>query len=282
MPRFDPDTVTRLIRETAEAEILPRLRHLADADVMRKQGGELVTVADEAAEARLSELLRDHLPGSVVLGEEAAARDPGVFDRLQGGDPVWVIDPIDGTNNFARGSETFAVMVALVQGGETLAAWIDMPAKGTLVAAAAGGGTTRDGKRVRLDQPELTAAEMPGTLNASTFATKEMARQVDRRRGRVGAVRTLGCAGAEYVRLVAGEIRFALFTKLMPWDHAPGSLILAEAGGVPRLLDGRPYAPTVREGSGLLHAHSDHGWHTIYDALFGDAQAGPARRPPEN
>ncbi|MFP3422890.1 inositol monophosphatase family protein, partial [Bacillus sp. SIMBA_161] len=81
-----------------------------------------------------------------------------------------------------------------------------------------------------------------------------MARQVEKHRHRVGAVKTLGCAGAEYVRLIAGEIRFALFTKLMPWDHAPGSLILAEAGGVPRLLDGRPYAPTLREGDGLLHA----------------------------
>ena len=270
MPRFDTDTVSRLIRETAETEILPRFRHLADGEVMRKQGGELVTVADEAAEARLSERLRDHLPGSVVLGEEAAAKDPAVFDRLAGSDPVWIIDPIDGTNNFARGSETFAVMVALVQGGQTLAAWIDMPARATLVAAEAGGGATRDGSQVLLDQRELAATDMPGTLNASTFATKEMARQVDTRRHRVGAVKTLGCAGAEYVRLVAGEIRFALFTKLMPWDHAPGSLILAESGGVPRLLDGRPYAPTVRAGNGLLHADSEQGWRTVYDALFGD------------
>jgi fructose-1,6-bisphosphatase/inositol monophosphatase family enzyme len=205
-----------------------------------------------------------------VLGEEAAARDPAVFDRLAGSDPVWIIDPIDGTNNFARGHETFAVMVALVQGGQTLAAWIDMPARGTLVAAEAGSGTTRDGTRVHLDQPDLPAAEMPGTLNASTFATKEMAQQVDKRRHRVGAVKTMGCAGAEYVRLIAGEIRFALFTKLMPWDHAPGSLILAEAGGVPRLLDGRPYAPTVRAGNGLLHADSEQGWRTVYEALFGD------------
>jgi fructose-1,6-bisphosphatase/inositol monophosphatase family enzyme len=270
MPRFDPDTVSRLIRETAETEILPRFRHLADGEVMRKQGGELVTVADEASETRLTRLLRDHLPGSVVVGEEAAAKDPGVFDRLAGEDPVWVIDPVDGTNNFARGSETFAVMVALVQGGQTLAAWIDMPAKGTRVAAVLGGGATRDGSQVLLDQPELAATDMPGTLNASTFATKEMARQVDTRRHRVGAVKTLGCAGAEYVRLIAGDIRFALFTKLMPWDHAPGSLILAEAGGVPRLLDGRPYAPTVRAGNGLLHAHSEQSWQTVYEALFGD------------
>ncbi|MBK1697869.1 inositol monophosphatase family protein [Rhodovibrio salinarum] len=270
MPRFDPDTVSRLIRETAETEILPRFRHLADGEVMRKQGGELVTVADEAAEARLSQLLSDHLPGSVVLGEEGAARDPSVFDRLNDSDPVWVIDPIDGTNNFAAGRETFAVMVALVQGGETLAAWIDMPARDTCIAGVAGAGATHDGERIILDQPELAAAEMSGTLNASTFATKAMARQVDKRRSRVSAVKTLGCAGAEYVRLVSGEIRFALFTKLMPWDHAPGSFILAEAGGVARLLDGHDYVPTRREGNGLLHAYSEQAWHTVYEALFGD------------
>ena len=266
----DIDRISRIIAETADAEVRPRFRALAHGEVREKSAGELVTVADEAAEAVLTRRLSDELPGSVVLGEEAAASDPAVFHLLEGTDPVWVIDPVDGTNNFARGSETFAVMVALVQGGQTLAAWIDMPAKGTRVAAVLGGGATRDGARVVLDQPELAAADMPGTLNASTFATKQMARQVDTRRHRVGAVKTLGCAGAEYVRLVAGDIRFALFTKLMPWDHAPGSLILAEAGGVPRLLDGRPYAPTVRAGNGLLHAHSEQGWQTIYDALFAD------------
>jgi fructose-1,6-bisphosphatase/inositol monophosphatase family enzyme len=271
MTRFDPDTVSRLIVETAEQEILPRFRQLADGEVMHKASGEIVTVADEAAEARLTARLVDHLPGALVVGEEAAARDAAVFDRLQDDEPVWVIDPVDGTNNFARGRSTFAVMVALVRRGETLGAWIYMPVAGTMVRAQAGAGAEQDGRALRLAPEPRPAAEMPGTLNASTFATKDLARRIERRRERVNAVKTLGCAGAEYVRLVRGEIRFALFSKLMPWDHAPGSLILAEAGGVARLVDGRPYGPARREGGPLLHADGEAGWQAVYDALFGDA-----------
>jgi fructose-1,6-bisphosphatase/inositol monophosphatase family enzyme len=110
-----------------------------------------------------------------------------------------------------------------------------------------------------------------GTLNASAFANHAMARQVDQRRQRLNTVRSMKCAGAEYVRLCRGETRFSLFTKLMPWDHAPGTLIFAEAGGHSRLLDGRPYRPTVRAGRGLLHASDPDTWQRIYDTLFADA-----------
>ena len=110
-----------------------------------------------------------------------------------------------------------------------------------------------------------------GTLHASTFAAREIARQVDKRRHRVGQVRSLSCAGAEYVRLARGELDFSLFTKLMPWDHAPGTLIYTEAGGHVRLLDGAPYRPTARHGSGLLMAPDAASWRALYDTLFGDA-----------
>src|SRR5260221_247987 len=99
----DPEKVAEHIRETAQAEILPRFRLLRREDIREKGPGDFVTLADLEAERQLTQRLGGLLPGSVVLGEEAASQDRGRFALLAGEAPVWVIDPVDGTANFARG-----------------------------------------------------------------------------------------------------------------------------------------------------------------------------------
>jgi len=108
----DLDRVARLIREVAETEILPRFRRLEEHHTWEKRPGSLVTVADEAAEKRLEDGLLRLAPGSVALGEEAAEKDSSIFERLLDDEPVWIIDPVDGTKNFAAGRPEFAVIVA--------------------------------------------------------------------------------------------------------------------------------------------------------------------------
>ena len=126
----DIDRITRLVEEVAAEEIVPRFRALADGEIRRKKGGDLVTVADEATETRLGAALGELLPGSTMVGEEAAARDSGVLDRLSEDRPIWIIDPVDGTGNFAKGAEPFALMLAFLSRGEVLAAWIHLPLAG--------------------------------------------------------------------------------------------------------------------------------------------------------
>ncbi len=125
--RIDPATVQRFVEETAAEEIMVRFRRLAEHEIRAKEGGELVTAADIASEARLTRLLQDYLPGSLVVGEEGTSERPEVLELLQGAGPVWLIDPVDGTGNFAAGRPTFAVMVALVEKGVILASWIHEP-----------------------------------------------------------------------------------------------------------------------------------------------------------
>ncbi|MDH3738987.1 MAG: inositol monophosphatase, partial [Alphaproteobacteria bacterium] len=96
----DVDKVTQLLRQVAADIILPRHQKLGADDISEKDHGELVTVADTETEKWLSVELANLLPGSCVVGEEAAYADPRVFERLADADPVWVIDPIDGTHNF--------------------------------------------------------------------------------------------------------------------------------------------------------------------------------------
>ena len=264
----DIDRITRLLEEAAAEEIVPRFRSLADGEGRRKQGGEVVTVADEATEARLSAALSDLMPGSTVVGEEAAARDPAVLERLSEDRPVWIIDPVDGTANFANGVSVFAVMLAFLREGEIKAAWIHDPLGARTGVAEVDEGAWMAGRRLAVAEAR-PLAEMQGTLHASQHATPEMARQVQRRRDRLQAIKSLRCAGAVYLRLASGEMHFSLFTKMAPWDHAPGNLIHREAGGVALMLDGRAY-DAARPVKGLLMAPDEASWRVLHDTLFGD------------
>src|SRR3546814_3877675 len=137
----DIERVTRIIEEVAAEEMLPRFRTLEGDQIREKSGpGDLVTIVDEVCEKRLSAALTDLLPGSLVVGEEAHAADPSIMDRLDGEAPVWIIDPLDGTWNFAHGRDRFASIVALAIGGETMAGWIHDPMAGVTGCAVSGEG----------------------------------------------------------------------------------------------------------------------------------------------
>jgi fructose-1,6-bisphosphatase/inositol monophosphatase family enzyme len=270
----DIEAVSAILREVAAEEVMPRFRALAEHEVMTKKSGEVVTVADVAAEREITRRLRDLLPGSQVVGEEATAEDPGLLDKFtQEDDWIWVIDPIDGTANFAGGKPLFALMVALVRKGEAEAAWILDPIGPRCATAERGAGAWLDTTRLTLGSPP-PPADLRGTLHASSFASADMARQIQARRAQVGAVKSLRCAGWEYLRLATGEIQFSLFTKLMPWDHGPGTLIFREAGGLARTLDGASYGARDHRAPGLLMAPDQASWDWLHERLFGEFEAG--------
>ncbi len=264
----DPEAVSLILAETAQEEILPRFRRLESHEIQRKESGELVTVADEVAERQIGRRLLELLPGSLLVGEEAVARESAVMEALAGRDQVWLIDPIDGTGNFAAGKPVFAVMVALVREGRTLAAWIHDPIGARTAVAQAGEGAWLDGKRLRAAAGG-SVERLEGTLHSGQFATPELARHVASRRGRLNTVKSLRCAGQQYILLAGGQNHFSLFTKLMPWDHAPGVLIHGEAGGIGRTLDGMPYRPARRGAPALLLAPDEASWLALHDTLFG-------------
>lgn len=123
---IDHDKIAALLREVAADKITPRFQKLTDEEIRTKSGPEdLVTIADEEAETELTRRLQDLLPGSLVLGEEAVAHGSVRHDILKNNDtPVWVVDPVDGTRNFARGTPQFGTILALVHKGECVAGWI--------------------------------------------------------------------------------------------------------------------------------------------------------------
>lgn len=263
----DIDAVSSIIRDVAQRETLPYFRDLANAGVREKTGpGDLVTLADEAGERALTPRLMELLPGSTVLGEEAASVDPAVLDRVHGDAPVWIIDPVDGTINFANGRPLFAVIVALACRGETLAGWIHDPCDGRMATAVKGRGTLLNGHRVTVAKP-VALGEMTGALS-TRFCDPALGRQLDERGQALGPRVCLSSAAQEYLRLLEGRAHFSLYHRLMPWDHAAGVLMHAEAGGHSALFDGTPYRPTTLDG-GVMLAPDQESWQALHHHLFG-------------
>ncbi len=262
---FDSARVVTLIRDVAAEEIMPRFRQLADEDVWNKQAGSVVTVADLASEARLDTGLSDLLSGSVVVGEEATEKDPAILERLAGEAPVWIIDPVDGTSNFAGGKPDFAVIVALSIAGETVGGWIHDPVNDITAFAERGGGAwlaSGSAEKTRLDlNAACTApADMRGSLSGRLRRETDIAENF-------AAVSNLRCCGAEYLALYRGELHFAHYRRLKPWDHLAGHLIHREAGGYNACLDATTYDPLAPAEGGLLMAPDRAVWENIAGLL---------------
>lgn len=253
----DLAALAALLREAARAEIMPRFRRLGPAAIRHKSGPlDLVTDADEAAEAMITAALRRRFPGALVVGEEAVAQDPGLLHGLAGADLAFVVDPVDGTANFAAGLPLFGVMAAAIQRGEVVAAAIHDPLGDDTALALRGEGAwmesaegARRDLRVKAARP---VARMAGTVSWR-YLPAPLRQRVCGRLPLLGAAWDFRCAAHEYRLLADGQCDFLVFNRLMPWDHAPGWLLHREAGGYSASFAGAPYRVDVMEG-GLICA----------------------------
>lgn len=269
--------VEELVIEAAETELIGRFGSLAEGEIRRKihLDDSVVTLADESMERVLGQKLRQLIPSSRVVGEESVSAAPDLMRRLGGENPVWLIDPLDGTANFVRGDDRFGVLLAYVQGGRTLAGWIYLPMRGLMLSTTVGHGVrARAGGRLAFlpgppPDPPLRgmAALHPvrGARSSGVFA-KYLKRQG------LNADIT-ACTAHAYVQLLLGRIQFCLEAgEAKPWDHTAGVLAVQEAGGHVARLDGSPYRSDQPLGS-LLAASSVDIWNEVAPAARSAAAA---------
>lgn len=258
-------SVSGLMREVSRDIVLPRYRNFTSDEVIEKTAGELVTIADRESELRLNEGLSRILPEAGLVGEEACAADPSLTSRLESG-LSWVIDPIDGTSNFAAGKPPFAIMVALVDAGVIQASWILDPLTDRLCEAALGKGAYINGERVTA---RSSGAAVP-VAGLSVLFLNPADRQalIERVEGKFEIADIPRCAGEQYPRVVLGVHDLAAFERTLPWDHAPGALFVNEAGGRVARTDGSEYRLAADPGSGLLAASSPAMWDEAAAILY--------------
>lgn len=248
--------VAVLMRAVAAEIVLPRFRNLSADQISEKAADDFVTIADHESEARLTEGLARLLPEAGLIGEEAAAADPALLDRAGRG-LNWIIDPIDGTGNYAAGRPPFGIMIALVDDGDILAGWILDPLTDRLCHAQKGKGAFIGEDRI---QARESGAALPVAALAVYFMTPEQRADIARRaEGHFALVDIPRCAAEQYPRLALGENDISLFERALPWDHAPGALFLNEAGGRLARRDGSAYVVGDKR-NGLFGASSPAMW----------------------
>jgi fructose-1,6-bisphosphatase/inositol monophosphatase family enzyme len=150
-------------------------------------------------------------------------------------------------------------MAALVRDGVSVAAWILRPVSGTAYVAERGSGAWRDGTRLRREPAPAETGALRGDAMTRFLsdAQREAVAAAAPQFASVG--RGASCAGVDYPRVVEGERDFVLYHRTLPWDHAPGTLLLEEAGGTACRLDGSPYLPGD-DRTGLLAAADPACW----------------------
>ncbi len=270
----DAADLAAILREAAQIEIMPRFRHLGAGGVRAKSGPlDLVTDADEAAERRITAALATRFPGALVVGEEAASSDPSLLDRLAVAERAIVLDPLDGTFNFAHGVPLFGVMTAVLVRGEVALAAIHDPLGDDTALAVRGEGAWIErpgGERVDLRVSKPVAPGSMGGIASWQFLPEPLKSRVLGRLPRLAATWSYRCAAHEYRLAAAGGCDFLLYHRLLPWDHAPGWLLHREAGGYSAHFDGSAYLPRQVSG-GLICAPDRGSWEGLQGILLGES-----------
>ena len=234
------EAIARLIRSTAQAEIVPRFRALTADDIREKRPGDLVTVADVEAERALIRGLEALAPGSVALGEEGVFADPSRLDLMAGNAPVWIIDPVDGTTNLVHGLPHVAISVGLYDSGSAALGVVHNPVTDTSYFAAAGDGSyvrigldSSGDRRLQVsDIATLDGALASFGLPYDRSLTEPIFRTLAAVFSRSQDLRRSGSAALDLAILARGNLDVHVEATVRPWDCAAGGLILEEAGGV--------------------------------------------------
>lgn len=245
-----------LLRRVTEAVILPRYQNLAAGEVEDKAAygarSDPVTIADRESEAMLAEGLAKIAPGLAIVGEEAAHADPSVLERLAG--DCWIIDPIDGTRNFAAGQPPFGILIARAEGGLAQSGWIFDCLTGRLCTAHRGDGAFIDGARITA---QATGEDPPVAAISLIFMHDVQRAAVMQHIAPHYRLTDIPyCAAEQYPRLGLGVNDISIFERTLAWDHAAGALWLDEAGGKAARFDGSPYRVDEVGRTGLIGAAS--------------------------
>ncbi len=232
-----------IIREMYENPHQIRLKGVID----------LVTEADLASEKEILAILEQRFPGSAVLAEESSAD----YAEMPGG-ALWIVDPLDGTTNFAHGFPYFAVSIAYSIDGISQVGVIYCPVQNELFCALKGGGAWLNGRPISVSAREVLIESLVGT--GFPYAIDEkldpVIAQLRKVLPVVRDVRRAGAAALDLAYVACGRLDGFWEMDLKPWDTAAGQLLVEEAGGrVSNFmgLDWTPYQPEILASNGKIH-----------------------------
>jgi len=225
-------------------------RYPAGHDVTVKGYRNIATEVDTAAETVILDLIRARFPDHAILSEEVGGQ--GIDDGS-----TWVVDPLDGTTNYARRFPIFCVSIGLLQGREPLIGVIHDPLRDQTFVAERGSGAELNGAPIRVSRvARLDHAVVSLDWGHSDEDRGRTLGSLNRVAPRCGTVRALGSAALALAYVAAGWLEAYFNLMMKPWDAAAGILLVAEAGGRCTTLEGTPYhvdRPGCLASNGLIH-----------------------------
>ncbi|MBL8813118.1 MAG: inositol monophosphatase [Planctomycetaceae bacterium] len=233
-------------------EILRRFYH-EGAAIRSKGVADLVTDADITAERRIAEIIRKEFPDHSILGEEENA---GSVDA----EHLWVVDPLDGTTNFAHHIPHFAVSIAYLHHGRPQVGVIWNPIRDDLYVARRGHGATHNGKAIHVGAQTKMSESLIGIgfyYDRGAMMEATLAAIGDCFRQQIHGVRRFGTASLDLAHVASGYYGAYFEYQLSPWDYAAGMLLVEEAGGTVTTCHGTPlplHKSSILASNGVLHA----------------------------
>lgn len=197
---------------------------------------DLVTEWDTRCEELILKRLAELSPGVPVLAEESGAHGGSAEDR-------WLVDPIDGTVNFAHGIPFFAVAISLERNDEPIAGVVSAPALNWTFAGAKGCGATINGEPMNVSATkELKNAMLASGFPYDRATSKHNFKQWEHFQTRAGACRRFGAASLDLCMVARGWLDGYWETRLSPWDLSAGALMVREAGGIVTGITGESFS----------------------------------------
>jgi myo-inositol-1(or 4)-monophosphatase len=203
-----------------------QMNQLESLKVVDKGRNDFVSQVDQAAEAAIIEIIRDHYPDHAILAEESGAQGDHEYQ--------WIVDPLDGTTNYLHGFPQFCVSIGVARKGELEHGVVYDPLRQEIFSASRGQGAQLDGRRIRVSK----RTTLQGSLIATGFPYRANVQHIDRYLEMLRAamletagVRRPGSAALDLCYVAAGRVDAFFELGLSKWDIAAGALIIREAGG---------------------------------------------------
>lgn len=248
------DTIQSILPELGE-DLLDL--QTGDLGVISKSNSfDLVTKADMASEARLVQCISEHFPDDVILAEEGSAQS----NAEEAGDRfLWILDPVDGTTNYANRLPAWAISIGLMRDKEMLGGIVCAPGLSLTYRAIKGGGASCNGESIRVnDRPGMGEGIIAtGFPYDRAKRAEPICRAMENMLRQAGGIRRWGAASLDFCFLADGRYTGYYEMGLQPWDYAAGSLIASEAGATVTDFHGEPLDIFTSRGTvatnGLIH-----------------------------
>jgi len=222
-----------LLRKAAVSELMPRFRHM---ERHFKSDGSIVTEADHACQDKITQALQQQWPEIALLGEEMPESQQNALMQ-QSQTALWVLDPLDGTSNFAAGIPCFSISLALLINGKVQLGLIYDPTREECFSALFGKGAWLNGERLQVnDEAVMPLSNCMAQIDFKRLP-KPLAAQIASHPP-YSSQRSFGSGALDWCWLAAGRVQLYLHGKQKLWDYSAGQLILTEAGGQSCTLEG--------------------------------------------